>query len=215
MSTLMTSSSDRTAGRRASRPAPRSGVGSTLLGVFIGVAIGLGIAVAVAFFLMRSGNPYQSAVTASRDNPREAPTPRPGKAEPATKPRFDFYKILPGAEEPKVQAKAAERTADQSTLDRTRAPAQTPPAPPAPAPEAKAPDRFWLQAGSFSNEGDAENLKARLALAGWEAAVQQADVPDKGIRYRVRIGPYDNTDELNRMKAELGRRGFEVAVIKG
>ena len=81
-------------------------------------------------------------------------------------------------------------------------------------PAAKAPDRFWLQAGSFAMESDAENLKARLALAGWEAQVQQGQVPDKGVRYRVRLGPYDNTDELNRIKGELARRGFDVAVIR-
>ncbi|HZR70223.1 MAG TPA: SPOR domain-containing protein [Burkholderiales bacterium] len=80
--------------------------------------------------------------------------------------------------------------------------------------DGKSVDRFWLQAGSFSNPSEAENLKARLALAGWEAAVQEADVPDKGVRYRVRLGPYDNTDELNRIKSELARRGFDVAVIK-
>ena len=36
---------------------------------------------------------------------------------------------------------------------------------------------------------DAENLKARLALSGWEAAVQTATLPDKTVRYRVRLGP--------------------------
>ena len=78
----------------------------------------------------------------------------------------------------------------------------------------KAADRFWLQAGSFTQESDAENLKARLALAGWEAEVQSASVADKGMRYRVRLGPYDNADEPNRIKGELGKRGFEAAVIK-
>jgi cell division protein FtsN len=63
-------------------------------------------------------------------------------------------------------------------------------------------------------ESDAENLKAQLAFAGWEAAVQQGMLPDKGVRYRVRLGPYDNTDELNRIKSDLGRKGFDVAVIK-
>jgi cell division protein FtsN len=71
-----------------------------------------------------------------------------------------------------------------------------------------------LQAGSFAGEAEAENLKAQLALGGWEAVIQSASIPDKGMRYRVRLGPYDNTDELNRNKAELGRRGFDVAVIK-
>ena len=100
--------------------------------------------------------------------------------------------------------KEAERLAAEQGLD----------ADAAADPAAKAPSRFWLQAGSFAMESDAENLKARLALAGWEAQVQQGQVPDKGVRYRVRLGPYDNTDELNRIKGELARRGFDVAVIR-
>ncbi len=75
-------------------------------------------------------------------------------------------------------------------------------------------DRFWLQAGSFAAESDAENLKARLALSGWEAGVQQGMLSDKGVRYRVRLGPYDNADELNRAKADLAKKGFDVVVIK-
>ena len=37
---------------------------------------------------------------------------------------------------------------------------------------------------------------------------------DKGVRYRVRLGPYDNSDELNRIKTQLAQRGFDAAVIK-
>jgi cell division protein FtsN len=208
-------------GRGASR---RSGLGGTLLGMFVGVALGLALAAGVAFYLMKAGNPYQSAGPA-RETPREAAkdAARPGRAETgaAEKPRFDFYKILPGVEEPKVQPKSADRsTAERASADRAASPdkavakADDRPAP-APADKtAKATDRFWLQAGSFANEADAENLKARLAFAGWEAAIQSASLPDKGVRYRVRLGPYDNTDELARMKGELGKRGFDVAVIK-
>ncbi len=79
---------------------------------------------------------------------------------------------------------------------------------------AKPAERFWLQAGSFATEADAENLKARLAFAGWQANVQQGTLPDKGVRYRVRLGPYDNTDELNRIRSDLAKNGFDVAVIK-
>jgi len=78
----------------------------------------------------------------------------------------------------------------------------------------KSGDRFWLQAGSFSTESDAENLKARLAFAGWQASVQQGLLPDKVVRFRVRLGPYDNQDEMQRIKSELGKGGFEAAVIK-
>ena len=48
-----------------------------------------------------------------------------------------------------------------------------------------------------------DNLKARLALSGWEASVQTATLPDKSVRYRVRLGPYDNADELNRLKLAI------------
>ena len=203
---------------RASR---RSAAGGTLLGMFIGLALGLGLAAAVAFWLGRAPNPYQAQATAkepSRDLAREPA--KSGRLEPGAieKPRFDFYKILPGAEEPKVQQRSAERPAiDKTTVERAaekpleRAVARTEePAARAPA----AAERFWLQAGSFAAESEAENLRARLALAGWEAAVQTASLPDKGVRYRVRLGPYDNADELNRVKGELGKRGFDVAVIK-
>ncbi len=43
--------------------------------------------------------------------------------------------------------------------------------------------------------------------------MQQGALPDKSVRYRVRLGPYDNTDELDRIKSELAKRGFDVAVI--
>jgi len=225
----MTSRTDRHAspaatGKRRAGPSRRSGFGGTLLGMFVGVALGLALAAGVAFYLMKTGNPYQSAGPA-RETPREAAKDpaRPGPAETgaAEKPRFDFYKILPGVEEPKVQPKSADRgTADKATADRAASPDKAGakgddrPAPPPADRTAKGADRFWLQAGSFATEADAENLKARLAFAGWEAAIQSASLPDKGVRYRVRLGPYDNTDELARIKGELAKRGFEVAVIK-
>ena len=217
--------------RRRSGPSRRSGFGGTLLGIFIGVVLGLALAAGVAYYLLKSGNPYVASAPA-RDVPREAgkegTKSARGDAGAAEKPRFDFYKILPGIEEPKVPAKAAERPApDKATVERAMSPEKSadkpadkaaakqgerPPAEASRAP--KSPDRFWLQAGSFAAEPDAENLKARLALAGWEAEVQPATLPDKGVRYRVRLGPYDNTDELSRVKGELGKRGFDVAVIK-
>jgi cell division protein FtsN len=219
----------RRVGARAGTSPHRSGRGGTLLGLFVGIALGLALAAGVAYWLLRAGNPYQAA-SGPKEPPREAgrEPSRTARAEPgpAEKPRFDFYKILPGVEEPKVQPKTAEHVApDKATVERAATPEkgpdrlakldERPVAPPAgPDKGAKPGERFWLQAGSFTNEADAENLKARLALAGWEAGVQSATLPDKGLRYRVRLGPYDNTDELNKIKGELAKRGFDVAVIK-
>jgi cell division protein FtsN len=210
--------------KRRSGPSRRSGFGGTLLGIFVGLALGLALAAGVAFYLMKTGNPYQSAGPAREPQREAAKEPAKGtrtETGAVEKPRFDFYKILPGVEEPKVQPKSADRgTADKATAERAASPdkalAKADSRPPSAAAEkaSKAAERFWLQAGSFANEADAENLKARLAFAGWEAVIQSATLPEKGVRYRVRLGPYDNTDELARIKGELAKRGFEAAVIK-
>ncbi len=242
-----------TATRRPSthRAARRSSaVGGTLLGVFIGIVVGLGLAAGVAYWLMRN-NPairFPSPTGDAQQPPQDATAA--AKGGDADKPRFDFYKILPGVEEPKVQpeVRPAER-GDRAVAAQARGrsagsppgaataggdagagAATTPSTAAAPArgaaPSAavaaidhgaRAPqpgNRYWLQAGSFTGESDAENLKARLAFAGLEATVQQGVLPDKSIRYRVRLGPYDNLDELGRMKAELSKRGFDVAVVR-
>ena len=222
--------SSRSAGPAARRRASRaSGRGGTLLGVFIGLVLGLSLAAGVAYYVAKANSPYTAQSARDGRDPARDALRDPGKGgKPDTpapdKPRFDFYKILPGGEEPKVQVErkvAPDRAVvDQAReKDAERASAKVATAEPTAKAEpaakaAKAGDRFWLQAGSFAAESDAENLKAQLALAGWEAAVQQGTLPDKGVRYRVRLGPYDNTDELNRIKKELTRKGFDAAVIK-
>ena len=217
--------------RRAPARTPHSAFGGTLVGIFIGIVVGLGMAATVAYWLMKN-NPALPMPSLSRDA-REAPQDAAAKVAKADadKPRFDFYKILPGIEEPKVDpARRSTAAGDRALVEQARERAAAkPPTPvdaaPARVPDkvvpvdappklAKAADRFWLQAGSFSSVPDAENLRARLALAGWEATVQEGALPDKSVRYRVRLGPYDNPDELGRMKSELARRGFDVAVIR-
>jgi cell division protein FtsN len=223
-----------------SRAARRGAAGGTLIGVFIGLVLGLGLAAGVAYYLMRANGPFppQGGARDAREAVRDAgKTAKADRTEP-DKPRFDFYKILPGVEEPKVQADAR-KSPDRAVIDQAKersaekagdkATAKTPDKAADKAAErvpdkavataesttaAKLPERFWLQAGSFASEADAENLKARLAFAGWQASVQQGTLPDKGVRYRVRLGPYDNTDELNRMRNDLTKNGFDVAVIK-
>jgi cell division protein FtsN len=214
---------------RSAAPAARTharrdnGRGGTLLGVFIGLVLGLSLAAGVAYYVTKANSPYAAQTARDARAPGSDAIRDGGKggkpdAPAAEKPRFDFYKILPGGEEPKVQVErkaAPDRAVVDQAKDRDaeRAPAKVAAAEPA-AKAVKAGERYWLQAGSFAMESDAENLKAQLALAGWEAAVQQGTLPDKGVRYRVRLGPYDNTDELNRIKTDLGRKGFDVAVIK-
>lgn len=232
-----------TAQRRAPvrpRGPRRADAGGTLIGVFIGLVLGLGLAAGVAYYLMRANGPFPAGAGKEAREATRDPSRTPKSDVASDKPRFDFYKILPGVEEPKVQAEA-KKSPDRAVVDQAKsgvekapektaakvpekaeekAPAKTAEKAPEkvasaePTAAAKLPERFWLQAGSFATETDAENLKARLAFAGWQASIQQGTVPDKGTRYRVRLGPYDNTEELNRIRGDLARSGFDVAVIK-
>lgn len=169
-----------------------------LAGIFIGMFIGLAIALAVAVVIKGSPSPFlerKSEPPASDKTPL-APTalaekPADDKLKAAEKPRFDFYTILPGIEEPVSEKDIKQQDSGNA-----------------------AKNQYYLQAGAFQNEGEADNLKAKLALIGVEASIQTVTVPDKGIWHRVRVGPYNSVDDLNRMRATLTQNGVNASLVK-
>jgi len=72
---------------------------------------------------------------------------------------------------------------------------------------------IYLQAGSFQTATDADNQKARLALLGAEARIQQVMLQDK-VWYRVRLGPYHKMEEVNHLRADLAKQGIDASVVK-
>ncbi len=185
------------------KPAPKSSsskksASPMLAGIVIGMFIGLAIALAVAVFIKGSPSPFVERPQAQPSSKDKLPA---GSDVPTTvisektrapeKPRFDFYTILPGTEEPVTEK-------DIKQLDSA----------------SSAKNQYYLQAGAFQNEADADNLKAKLALMGVEASIQTANVPDKGIWHRVRIGPYNNVDDLNRVRNNLSQNGVTASLVK-
>ncbi|MCD9097424.1 SPOR domain-containing protein [Luteimonas fraxinea] len=93
-------------------------------------------------------------------------------------------------------------------------PATTAPATAASAAPAAAGDaRYILQAGSFSASGDAEALKARIALLGLTARVESGEAAGRTV-YRVRMGPYGTATDLAEAKQKLGNGGLPALAIK-
>lgn len=177
----------------------RKGGSSLLVGILIGLILGLGIALGVAWYINKMPSPFlnRPAPPAKSEAPKGIPNnvKNDEKAAKAleTKPRFDFYKILPGSEEPAT---------DQQLKDAQK------------GSTAAAKEAFFLQAGAFQNASDADNLKATLALLGIEATIQTTSLPDKGVWHRVRIGPYTSVEELNRTRNTLKQNGVETSLIK-
>lgn len=177
----------------------RGGGGSMFIGILIGLVLGLGIALGVAWYINKMPNPFQpKAPPAKTDSTKASPAEpakaadKNGKSAADTKPRFDFYKILPGVEEPAT---------DQQLRDAKTAPST-------------AKESFYLQAGAFQNAPDADNLKARLALLGVQASIQTTTLPDRGVWHRVRLGPYGSVEELNRTRDTLKNNGVDTTLIK-
>jgi cell division protein FtsN len=193
-----------------------------LLGMIIGLLLGIVISLAVALWLNRLSNPFiekggRAVEPVGKIAPAQPPAPpeaakaakgKDGEKAALERPRFEFYQILPG---------------DKEVTDREAKAALARPAPPpagirpgsSPAtPKPHSGEVYWLQAGAFSEESEADNLRARIALTGLEAQVRAVNIPDKGTLYRVRLGPYQSLDNANRIKTTLSQNGVGTAIIR-
>ncbi len=206
---------------RSSGNRKKSG-GGTLIGLFLGLVIGVVAAAGVVWYINKSPTPFadkgQRPPTAipADGNGGSAPAPlalpgKPGDTVPAPtttddgKPRFDFYKILPG----NADAIPDPATADPNQTAQKQSDAEKEKQ----AKEGALKEPVYLQTGSFQNAADADNQKAKLALMGAEASVQQVMLQDK-VWYRVRLGPFKKQDEVNSMRAELSSQGIEANIVK-
>ncbi len=101
-----------------------------------------------------------------------------------------------------------------ATVATTPAPAATPATTTAAATPAKADGaRYILQAGAFGSSGDAEEVKARIAMIGLGARVETGQANGRTV-YRVRMGPYATASELAEAKQKLADSGLPAMAIR-
>jgi cell division protein FtsN len=128
------------------------------------------------------------AVLVTRNNPfvekgAEQDSGSSSPATPAEAPKYEFYQALPEGQPGSM------------------------PSAPAVAPV------YFLQAGAYGNAADADQVKARLALLGFEAKILSAQEGETML-HKVRIGPYKSLDELNSARARLTQGGVETILVK-
>ena len=205
--------------RKRGNGARRKSGGGTLLGLFVGLVIGVLGAAAVVWYIHRTPPPFtartqppaqpapqqqQQPATPSQTAPApQAPLALPGKPgdpipQTGDKPRFDFYKILPGNADAVPDPKTEKKPADSKSRNEK---------------ESLLAEPLYLQTGSFQKAGDADNQKARLAMIGAEATIHQVMIQDK-VWFRVRLGPFRKMDEVNNLRSELAKQGIEANVVK-
>ena len=197
--------------------------GNFIIGMAVGLVLGLAIALGVAFYLNKTPLPFLGKTTkpAAAKDGKDAPAepakavagmPQGGSPKGADKgadkerPKFDFYKILPGNEEP-VSEKELKEAAKAAAKVQPGQPGQ-------PAQPEAAKGVYFIQAGSFQNPADADNQKAKIAILGFESSVEPTALPDKGTWYRVRMGPYTVLEDLNRVRKVLSQNGIDASLVK-
>ena len=180
--------------------------GSNLfLGLFIGYALGLVSAIGVWMYIHQAPSPF-----IQNEKPEVNTKIEPSKngnialqemlvldnsqgqnKDPNGKTRFEFYEMLPGNEEPVTEIEL-QKAAEQPILK----------------------DKYYLQVGSFKDTEDAESLKAKIAMLGMEAYVQSADLSEKGMWHRVRVGPFTKIDTIKKTRSSLLQNGIKANLIK-
>jgi cell division protein FtsN len=166
---------------------------------------------AVGLFWLRQPAPH----------PAGPATAAKAQSPPVTKPRFDFYSILPEMEVVVPDDELAGKSSPP------RPPVKPPPAqaqsqpqapaskPPKPVPAANDEETsYLLQVASFRAHSDAERVKAQLALLGIHAQIQRVTINDKDTYHRVRAGPFRSKQALNQARTLLSSNGFQAVPIK-
>lgn len=207
--------------------------GGTFVGIIIGLIIGLAIALGVAVAITKTPMPFANKVVKQE---KTAPT-----ANQSADPNRPLYgnKVRPA---PKEEAKGDDSATAESKpvpapVPTNTAVAEKPKKPETKVAESKDPIRdivaakteakndnktenadlwtYFLQAGAFNDQTDAENSRAKLALIGVEARVTEKPSPNgSGVLYRVRVGPFAQLEMANRVRSKLSDNGVDATIVR-
>jgi cell division protein FtsN len=219
------------------KPAPKRGASryqapaKTPIPGWVWMAIGLTVG-AFVVFLMKLEPGSGDDIKRVKAEAKAAKIAEANKTPPSptapVKPKYDFYTLLPESEvivpneavpekTPPVVAPSTPVSPEQAAkIDTARAQAALsgltpPPAPPVAKPAAVT--TFFLQAGSFRKQADAEKVRAQIILLGQAATVESGTVKDE-TWYRVLVGPFSNRDQLTTAQKQLAGGGFSNLLLQ-
>ena len=75
------------------------------------------------------------------------------------------------------------------------------------------PFTYFVQAGAFRTQADAEAQRAKLAIQGWEARVSEREQSGRTV-FRVRIGPFDKHTDADQIRNKLDALKVESNLVR-
>lgn len=199
--------------------------GGTIIGFIFGLVVGLGVALGVAVYVTKVPVPFLNKGT-TRSGDQDA-------AEAQRNKNWDPNAPLSGKNPARVAAPASAASASEPVpVADARAPASAAKAA-ASKPEGKPgadplgelavakaaaagsvdPFDYFVQAGAFRTQSDADAQRAKLAMIGWEARVSEREQNGRTV-FRVRIGPFAKRDDAEQLKVKLAGAGVESALVR-
>lgn len=173
-------------GRKQSAPA--------YLWFLSGLVFGLGISALLFFKGYLPEQPEQQPIPDPASEPAEELVKEAeGIASETAVRRYDFFTVLP----------EMEVIVPEQELSRND-----------PAVNVDGTESYILQVASFRNAGDAEQMKARLALLGNVANIQVVTVND-ATWHRVRIGPIEGARRADEIRRTLQDNDIDTLIMKG
>jgi cell division protein FtsN len=219
------------------KPAPKRGASryqapaKTPIPGWVWMAIGLTVG-AFVVFLMKLEPGSGDDIKRVKAEAKAAKIAEANKTPPSptapVKPKYDFYTLLPESEvivpneavpekTPPVVAPSTPVSPEQAAkIDTARAQAALSGLTPPPAPAVTKPaavTTFFLQAGSFRKQADAEKVRAQIILLGQAATVESGTVKDE-TWYRVLVGPFSNREQLTTAQKQLAGGGFSNLLLQ-
>ena len=204
--------------------------GGMILGVIVGVLVGLAVALAVAVYVMKVPTPFNSKVT-SRSAAQDAQEAKKNKDWDPNAALSGKSAVKPDAAAPSAVVTtpmpASQPQSVQPVVTSIPTPSpQAAPAKPAQAAAAVAPApsglpatvtgsaeiEYFVQVAAFSNEAEAQAMRGKLALAGFEGRIVEREQSGRTV-YRVRTGPFTQAAG-DKAKSSLEAAGFDTVLVR-
>jgi len=202
--------------------------GGAATGFIIGLVIGLAVALAVAIYVTKVPTPFtnknqprsaeQDAAEAQKNkdwNPNGALQSKPAasNAEPPeaakegskAEAQEPAKEVIKEAAKPEIKPAVTADPLGELVKSKT---AQTPP-----ALGSSDPFTYFVQAGAFRSQAEADAQRAKLTLLGLDAKITEREQAGRQV-YRVRLGPFDDKDMAERAKSKLDAGGIETALVR-
>jgi cell division protein FtsN len=180
--------------------------GGTLLGFILGLVVGLAVALVVAVYVTKVPIPFMNKAQ-SRNAEQDAAEEKKNKDWDPNAPLYGKNPAKPAAPAeppdaaPAAGASAEDKKSDDPLGDLARAKASADPF------------VYFVQAGAYRSEPEAQAQKGRLALKGLTSAVSEREQDGRTV-YRVRLGPFDSKDDAEDTKKKLDSAKIESALVR-